>query len=219
MSACAWAVLLEFATVSLPAQCSSSTHSTLQLSMEAEAAQITGSSSATSVPAATKPWLQLQTGECPSHSTSSCCTRSGTNKTGKGCDLGLHPSGAAEAFTGSTSFLCECGGGEWVGGGGRAHTQGEWSLIGPKQPGFYPITWGADPAPDRMVTATEQRGNPTSYPTQALHPPMPATLPVKGKTASTPWRKMWLVSILKPALSPKIPHTVYTVMLPYKNAL
>ena len=165
--------------MSLPAQCSIPTHSTLQLSIEAEVAQIAGSSSATSVPAATKPRLQLQTGECPSHSTSSCCTRSGTNMTGKGCDLELHPSGAAEAFTGGTSFLCECV-------GGRAHTQGEWSLIGPIQPSFYPITWGAGPAPDRMVTATEQRGNPTSYPTQALLPPTPTTLPIKGKTASTP---------------------------------
>ena len=95
--------------------------------------------------------------------------------TGKGCDLGLHPSGAAEAFTGSTSFLCECVGltyfsDHFLWGSHSGGMEPDWA-----QPArFYSITWGAGPTPDRMATATEQRGSPTSYATQALDPPTPA---------------------------------------------
>lgn len=64
---------------------------------------------------------------------------------------------------------------------GTEHTlNGKGALTKSDPQGSYFNIWEADPAPDRAVAATEQRGGPTQYLMQALTPP------VKGITASTP---------------------------------
>ena len=67
----------------------------------------------------------------PIHSTPYCCTKNGTNTTGQRCDHELHPNGATEAYTGSTSALCEYVVPTWFSINllcGRACTKGEWNL-------------------------------------------------------------------------------------------
>ena len=68
--------------------------------------------------------------------------------------------------------------------------------------GLYSNNQGADPAPDRAVTTTEQRG-PIPYPVQAVVTTTPVT-PHQGGTGHTHWGKMWWAFILKTAIVPKI---------------
>ena len=50
---------------------------------------------------------------------------------------------------------------------------------------------GADPAPDRAVTTTEQREGPNQYPGKAWITTTPIISPTQGIRASKHGRKMW----------------------------
>ena len=69
--------------------------------------------------------------------------------------------------------------------GRRKNTQRKQSQFEPDPQGFHSSNLGADPAPDRVVMATEQRGNPASHPAQTLAPPSKATPPTKVVVART----------------------------------
>ena len=51
--------------------------------------------------------------------------------------------------------------------------------------GFYSNNWETEPAPDRVVTTTEQRGYLTQYSGQALVTTTKITPPIKGEIDST----------------------------------
>lgn len=56
----------------------------------------------------------------------------------------------------------------------------------PDPQSYCSINLGSDPAPDREVMATEQKGGPISQLALALVPPSPAPPYTKGKANSTP---------------------------------
>ena len=104
----------------------------------------------------------------------------------------------------------------------RACIQGPWSLTEPDPLGFCSNNWGAHPTP--CVTATEQRGDPTRHPAQALDTP-PITSAIRRMTASTLWGKTWLACIPKTALASKIQdsHSLHrdtpTLKQPFKTTV
>ena len=54
---------------------------------------------------------------------------------------------------------------------------------------LYHNNEGTDPAPDRAVTTTAQRGGPAQYPVQALVTTTPVTPPIKGNNIQHILRK------------------------------
>ena len=51
--------------------------------------------------------------------------------------------------------------------------------------GVYSNKWGADLAPNRAVTSTDQKGGPIQHPVQALVTTTTITPPIKGIMANT----------------------------------
>lgn len=194
------------AVIHFPVRCPSSAHSMPGLSTRSgadrslkmsvpEATQISGDSTAASIPATTMPQPPAP---ATAYSKSQLCTRSVMNTAEKG--MGLFPPS------------------EW--NHGLLRRQGI-CLLWPNRPPLLQQssrlgqsihsramgtdhTWlsglllyqlGADPIPDRVVIAMEQRGSPTSHPAQPLDTTTPTTQPIKGIMASTLGGKTWLASI------------------------
>ena len=67
--------------------------------------------------------------------------------------------------------------------------------------GFYSNNQGADPAPDKAVTTTEQRGGPSQHPVQVLVTTTSVIPLIKGIIASIHRGKRCQVSILRTALT------------------
>ena len=129
-----------------------------------------GRTTATPTPAATVPWPPT-----PAWSTPQPRTRSGTVTAEKrmrswAAAEGSH--GGAQVHRDGMDFTCFSTHLLW----GRAHTQGQWSLIQPDARGFHPSNGGAD----RARWAMEQRGGPTAHPRQALDTPHHQPQPHQG---------------------------------------
>lgn len=54
--------------------------------------------------------------------------------------------------------------------GRRKNTQSKQNQFEPDLQGFHFNNLGEEPAPNRVITATEQKGNPASHPAQTLDP-------------------------------------------------